>query len=807
MIYINKLNKLFSYSLELSAQKRNLMNNLSISKKLVLLLFLPILGLIIMAVTISLDRYHTYTQYNLLNHSVILSNKMTTLVHELQKERGMTAGFLGSKGVKFKDALPQQRLLTDDRHKDFLNYLNSINTQNFGEDYQTLINSVLHQLDGLQDKRTQISGLKITGKNAISYYTTMNNTFLEIVRKASSFSPNATMAQQLNAYTNFLLAKERAGIERAIGAVTFAGDKFLPGMRLKFNKLIAEQHAYLHSFTKLANQTTLNFYKNTVQGEAVKEVERMREVALTNTTNSNFNIDSAYWFKTITLKINLLKKVDDTLAHNLISQSNSLSQSAKNEMIIYIVISLFIILISLFLGIKISKNISLGVTKLSVGIDDFFKFLNKEHNDATLIDLNRQDEIGIMVNSINENISRTKEIIIDDIKFMEAITQIVEKIKEGYLYQRLDYNAKSENLQELKISINEMLEVMNTTIGGSINKITDVLNSYANLDFTNNIKDAKGHVETHILNVGEMITTMLIENKQNGLTIDHSAQILLENVDVLNVSSNAAAASLEETAAALEEITGSIRHNTENILQMSGLAKEVTQSVNEGQVMANETTTAMENINTQVSAISEAILVIDQIAFQTNILSLNAAVEAATAGEAGKGFAVVAGEVRNLANRSAQAANEIKALVESATTKADDGKNIADRMIAGYTQLNDNVSKTIELIEDVTNASKEQQEGIEQINDAVASLDQQTQKNAAVANQTKEIAVSTRTIAKQVVDSANEKEFLGKESVEGKTIEVPKFAEEINSMPLQPRASSNSKTAISSQNDDSWESF
>ena len=107
--------------------------------------------------------------------------------------------------------------------------------------------------------------------------------------------------------------------------------------------------------------------------------------------------------------------------------------------------------------------------------------------------------------------------------------------------------------------------------------------------------------------------------------------------------------------------------------------------------------------------------VIDQIAFQTNILSLNAAVEAATAGEAGKGFAVVAQEVRNLASRSAEAANEIKALVGTATQKANDGKKISDEMIKGYEELNENITQTISLINDVEAASKEQQTGIEQI--------------------------------------------------------------------------------------------
>jgi methyl-accepting chemotaxis protein len=170
----------------------------------------------------------------------------------------------------------------------------------------------------------------------------------------------------------------------------------------------------------------------------------------------------------------------------------------------------------------------------------------------------------------------------------------------------------------------------------------------------------------------------------------------------------------------------------------------------------------MDDINTQVTAINEAISVIDQIAFQTNILSLNAAVEAATAGEAGRGFAVVAAEVRNLAARSAEAANEIKALVENATSKSKQGKEVAALMINGYHNLNDNINNTLSLIQEVENASKEQKFGIEQISDAINSLDKQTQINANIANHTNTIAVETSELAKNVVEATSTKEFRGK---------------------------------------------
>jgi methyl-accepting chemotaxis protein len=240
----------------------------------------------------------------------------------------------------------------------------------------------------------------------------------------------------------------------------------------------------------------------------------------------------------------------------------------------------------------------------------------------------------------------------------------------------------------------------------------------------------------------------------------------------LNNSTNEAAASLEETSAALEEITGNIRNNSENISKMSSLSKNLLNSASDGQKLANDTTTSMDEINEQVKAISEAIVSIDNIAFQTNILSLNAAVEAATAGEAGKSFAIVAQEVRNLANRSSEVAKEIKDIVENASHKADNGKDIAGKMIEGYIQLNESISQTIHLISDVEMASKEQLQGIEQINDAVNSLDKQTQQNAIIANETNSIAEVADHISKAVLKNADDKDFIGKDEVTQNSYEV-----------------------------------
>jgi len=245
-----------------------------------------------------------------------------------------------------------------------------------------------------------------------------------------------------------------------------------------------------------------------------------------------------------------------------------------------------------------------------------------------------------------------------------------------------------------------------------------------------------------------------------GDSLNQNTSTLSTAANSLSMSSNKQAASLEETAAALEEITANIQGNTQASEQMAQLAQNVTSSANSGQELANSTASAMDEINVQVTSINEAIEVIDQIAFQTNILSLNAAVEAATAGEAGKGFAVVAQEVRNLASRSAEAAREIKDIVEAASNKAKDGKKISDKMIEGYQELNVNIGNTIEKIQQVATASKEQEQGIIQINDAVNELDHATQKNAQVADEISNMAVEITQMSDSLLSAASRASFL-----------------------------------------------
>jgi methyl-accepting chemotaxis protein len=231
-----------------------------------------------------------------------------------------------------------------------------------------------------------------------------------------------------------------------------------------------------------------------------------------------------------------------------------------------------------------------------------------------------------------------------------------------------------------------------------------------------------------------------------------SAEIATGNAD-LSQRTEAQASALEETAATMDELSGTVRSNADNAKQANQLALSASQIAERGGTVVGDVVTTMRGIDESSKRIADIIGVIDGIAFQTNILALNAAVEAARAGEQGRGFAVVAGEVRNLAQRSAQAAKEIKSLITASVEQVSQGGELVD--LAGQTmqQVVSAIRRVSDIVGEISAASLEQSAGVAQIGQAVSQLDHATQQNAALVEESASAAESLKTQSKQLVET------------------------------------------------------
>lgn len=389
--------------------------DISFKSKLMLLLAIPLLGFIWMTVASFVQHwsnYHEMQNINQLTELAVVSNK---LVHEIQKERGLTAGYLGAKGNAFGEQLTTQRQQLDATQQQRAQYLQQ--THQFPAKINALNQQIERALANLAQVRQQVSNQAIELAKALAFYTQLNNQLLSVSANAAKFSKDADIVQRLTAFDQFSQAKERAGIERAVLSNVFVKQQFSGDLFTKFITLVAQQNSYFASFNALTDDAAKQYAQQQLAIPAVTEVERLRNLAMQQANTGNFGVEASHWFEQATKRIGQLKQIENYLSDNLLQQVARAQQQAFNALWQSTLFGSLLIVISITLCVYSVRELHQQVTELK----EVMHQVSDEHVLSARIENPSQDELGQVASALNTTLANFSSIMTDITRSSEQL--------------------------------------------------------------------------------------------------------------------------------------------------------------------------------------------------------------------------------------------------------------------------------------------------------------------------------------------------------------------------------------------------
>jgi len=848
---------------------------LSLRARLMLMLAVPLLGMLWVSAWNTVEKMMLASEMQRLQGFVSVATRVGALVHELQKERGMSAGFIGSKGANFANELPQQREATEKRRKDLAEALSGFDASYFSAELAGLIGSGNQLLGGIPERRQAVTALSISAPEAGAYYTKTIAALLDVPGQLPALSPDKEISRLALSYGGFLQAKERAGIERATLTNSLSLDRFLPELFVKFVKNAAEQETWFAIFNQNARLEHKQLATAKIQGAAVDEVAATKKTAIARMSEATLGMDPKQWFTAATVRIDLMKEVEDRIAADMTVAMQGLESFSFRLAMFYALATLLAAALVLYIGQvmvrrilaqmggepetamavahavadgKLDNHIELSAgddssllssmkrmqtqllerlteerlvaaenLRIRIALDNVSTGVMIADNARNIIYVNKaveatlrgaQDDIrkqlpsfdanrllGSNIDAFHKNPAHQAKMLAEftqtytahlrvggrhmtvsanpvidpsgqrlgavaewrdntpEVNAQAELKNLLDAAVQGDFSKRIAEEDKEGFFRDMAQGMNQLMD----TVVQALNDLARVLNAVAHNDLTERIdanysgtleqlkNDANGTVDQLRAVVGQI--------KEATEAIDTAAkEIAAGNAD-LSARTEEQASSLEETASSTEQINSTVKNNAENARVAAELAKNSNSSAEKGGLMVGRVVETMSGIQTSSQKIGDIIGVINSIAFQTNILALNAAVEAARAGEQGRGFAVVATEVRNLAQRSADAAREIKTLIDESVGKVEGGVRLVHETGETITEVVDAFKQLATLVGGIAEASLEQAEGIEQVSNAVSQMDEVTQQNAALVEQAAAAAESLEEQARSLTQA------------------------------------------------------
>lgn len=756
---------------------QNLLKNISLKAKLQLLTLLPILGLLYFIFLLMFSSFTQMQNMSHLSNLIKISDEITHLVNKQREERTITANFIRYNGEEFSKELSNKRKSIDQLYIKLNAHIKNSDINN--KIKNNLIKKIAPIKKNLDTVRYQIRKENIHNTrivNALNFYTLTNMSLLEVLLELSHYSDDSSITEQIIAMYNLLTAEDDTDLIRSYGINLidlinkFEDDdeneqlvKEILYNQLRLKSLLSTENLKLNTYLKIASAKERAFYDKEVKKAKLNDYNEFIRSLSNDEDLDLFAGEDDTFLKLATKKVLFLEKITATFTVSLQKNIHNLETRATSSFLTSAIIAFIILLSTLTFAYLIYKRIDSDMRLLKRNLIDFFDYISKKKEDIDINNVDGKDEFSILINTINNEVIKAKEVAQKDNIVLKEIDSVIHRVENGFFTYTVKEEAGSDTVKILKQSINNMINITRKKLD-TLGLIFDAYGKYE-YDFKLNEEQRKGMagnigtLSTSLQALGDDISIFMATFSNTVDELNQNTRTMLTTSSSLSNSSNIQASSLEETAASIEEITNTIQSNANSVLEMSQLSDKLKETADEGNKLANDTSISMGEISGKVNQIKDAISIIDQISFQTNILSLNAAVEAATAGEAGKGFAVVAQEVRNLAARSAEAANEIKTLVDDANEKAQQGQTVSNNMINGYENLSKRIIQTKTIIDNVAEASQNQRDRIIQINESISQLDQMTQNNASNASDLNNISNQVESLSNQIEDIINKAQF------------------------------------------------